>query len=316
VHARLTSHDNPAATTTLPIDPHGFEKYLEPTRLMEVDSPVLRAAAREVVGENRDAREAARRIADYVFTRLSKRSPDIGQPTALQIHALRTGDCSEHALYFTALCRAAGIPARRCSGWVCIGDDWGSHAWCEIWVGAWIGADPTTNEIGTRARYIFLTRPDDHDMVPGVLTAERTEIRIRRVEYDDGTLDFEAEEEEHDLAVYSGLRIGPLPEGWRVSRTTHQLRIRGPAVQIWASIAPDHGYRSPAILKRMRLPGSVDATLGPRAAVVRRFKNRAIWIVPLGRQYLLLQIRAESGTRFDDAALARIFLPTLKRDDG
>jgi hypothetical protein len=315
VRARLTSHDNSAATTALPIDPKGFEEHLKPTPLMEVDSPVLRAAAREIVGENRDARTAARRIVNYVFTRLKKQSPDIGQPTALQIHTSGIGDCSEHALYFTALCRAAGIPARLCSGYVCIGEDWGAHAWCEIWVGEWIGADPTTNEIGTRARYVFLRRQDDREMVPAVITAERTEIWIRRAEYDDGVLDFEGDED-HDLAVFSGLRIGPLPEGWRVSRTTHQIRLRSRAVQIWARISPDHGYRSLKILKRLRLRGAEEATLGPRAAVVRRFSNQTIWIVPLGRQNLVLQVRMEEGAKFTDATLARIFLPTLKRDDG
>jgi len=313
VHARLTSHDNPDATTSLPIDPKGFEEHLRPTPLMEVDSPVLRAAARKVVGETRDARTAARRIADYVFTRLRKQSPDIGQPTALEIHRSRIGDCSEHALYFTALCRAAGIPTRRCAGYVCIGNDWGAHAWCEIWVGEWIGADPTTNEIGTRARYIFLTRQEDRAMVPGVITAERTEIRIRRAEYDDGVLDLE--QEEHDLAVYSGLRLGPLPEGWRVSRTPHRVRLRSGSVQITAHINPDHGYRSLAILKR-RLNEAEEATLGSRAAVVRRFRNQAVWIVPLGRQNLVLQVRTKDGADFPDAALARIFLPTLNRDDG
>jgi hypothetical protein len=313
VRARLTSHDNPDATTRLPIDPKGLEEHLEPTALMEVDSPVLRAAAREIVGEIRDARTAARRIADYVFTRLRKQSPDIGQPTALEIHRSGIGDCSEHALYFTALCRAAGIPTRRCSGYVCIGDDWGAHAWCEIWVGEWIGADPTTNEIGTRARYIFLARQEDREMVPGVITAERTEIRIRRAEYDDGVLDLE--QDEHDLTVYSGLRLGPLPEGWRVSRTPHRVRLRGGSVQIWAGIRPDHGYRSTEILKK-RLDGAKETTLGSRTAVVRRFRNQAVWIVPLGRQNLVLQVRTDDGADFSDAALARIFLPTLKRDDG
>jgi transglutaminase-like putative cysteine protease len=313
VHARLTSHDNPKATTTLPIDPKGFEEHLKATPLMEVDSPVLKAAAREIIGATRDAREAARRIADYVFTRLRKQSPDIGQPTALTIHRSRIGDCSEHALYFTALCRAAGIPARLCQGYVCIGDDWGSHAWSEIWVGEWIGADPTTNEIGTRARYIFLGRPDDHEVVPGVITAERTEIWIRRATYDDGTINLE--DDEHDLAVYSGVRVGPLPEGWRASRSTRQLRLRSPAVRIWAQILPDQGYRSPAMIKRYRLRGGRDATLGSRRAVVRRFRDRAIWIVPLGRQYLLLNVQTADDT-FSDEMLAKIFAPTLNRDDG
>lgn len=315
VRVRLLSHDNPEATTTLPIDPKGFEEHLKPTPLMEVDSPVLRATAREIVGQTRDAREAARRIADYVFTRLKKRSPEDPEPTALQIHELRTGDCSEHALYFTALCRAAGIPARRCSGWVCIGEDWGTHAWSEIWVGEWIGADPTTNEIGTRARYIFLARPEDPEMVPGSIVADRTEIWIRRAEYADGTLDFESDED-HDLAVYSGIRIGPLPDGWRLSRTRQQIQIQGGRVRIWAAIAPDHGYRSPAMIKRYRLRGGRDAALGPRQAVVRRFGNNEIWIVPLGRELLMIQLRREDEAEFSDAVLAKIFLPTLRRDDG
>lgn len=315
VRAQLLSYDNPEATARLPIDPKGFEEHLKPTPLMEVDSPVLRAAAREIVGKTRDAREAARRIADFVFTRLKKRSPEDPEPTALQIHELRTGDCSEHALYFTALCRAAGIPARRCSGWVCIGDDWGTHAWSEIWVGEWIGADPTTNEIGTRARYIFLTRPEDREMVPGSITPARTEIRIRRVVYADGTLDFESDED-HDLAVYSGVRLGPLPDGWRVRRTQHQVQIQGAAVRIWAGIAPDHGYRSSAMIKRYRLRGGEDTALGPKKAVVRRFGTSEMWIVPLGREYLMIQVWKGDDADFPDAMLAKIFLPTLQRDDG
>lgn len=311
LRARLTSHDNPDATTTLPIDPKAFSEHLKATPLMEVDSPVLREAAREVIGDIRDARTAARLLADYVFTRLRKESPDIGQPTALTIHRSRIGDCSEHALYFTALCRAAGIPARRCSGYVCIGEDWGAHAWCEIWVGEWIGADPTTNEIGTRARYIFLTRPDDPESVPGVITPERTEIRILRAEFDDGVLDLE--QDDHDLEVYSGLRLGPLPEGWRVSRSTQYLRLHNGSVRIFARIHPDHGYRSVALLQR-QLRGARETKLGPRTAVVRRFGSQALWLVPLGRQNLLLQVQTDED--FPDAMLARLFLPTLTRNDG
>ena len=100
-----------------------------------------------------------------------------------------------------------------------------------------------------------------------------------------------------------------------MSRTPHRVRLRGGSVQIWAGIRPDHGYRSVEILKE-RLDGAEETKLGSRTAVVRRFGNQAVWIVPLGRQNLVLQVRTNDGADFSDAALARIFLPTLKRDDG
>jgi hypothetical protein len=111
VTARLKSHDEPAATCPLPIAAKGLEEYLKPTPLMEVDDPEVRALARHVVGDAQDAREAARRIAEFVFSKLEKASPPIDQPTMKQILAGGQGDCSEHALLFTGLCRAGGAAA-------------------------------------------------------------------------------------------------------------------------------------------------------------------------------------------------------------
>jgi transglutaminase-like putative cysteine protease len=314
VRARLKSYDDPDANTRLPIDPRGFEDHLRPTPLMEVDDPIVRRRARSIVGDEKDARAAATRIADFVFTYLEKGSPDIADPTAKQILANPTGDCSEHALLFTALCRAAGIPARRCSGYVCIGDDWGSHAWCEIWVGEWIGADPTTNEIGTRARYIFLQRPDDPDDPPGRITAERTQILVRQAEYSDGLLDLEGGKP--DLAVFSGIRLGPLPAGWKLKRFPDRIVLSGESFRIYAFIRPDHGYRALDTLRRRGASGWKPRPLGGRSAVVYEHGKRASWIVPLGRQNLRIQVMTWADAKVSDQLLAEVFAPTLNRDDG
>ncbi len=132
----------PGPTTTLPIEAKGLERHLESTALMPTDHEELQAVVAEVVGDEKDARTAAERLARWVFSELDKKSPEVAQASALQILRERRGDCSEHALLFVALCRAAGIPARECSGYVCIGHQWGAHAWAEIWLGEWIGADP------------------------------------------------------------------------------------------------------------------------------------------------------------------------------
>ena len=310
LRALLKSYDDPSATTSLPIDPSGFEEHLKATPLMEVDDPVLIEQAKRIVGDETDARVAAGKIADFVFRNLEMGSPDIGQPSCKAILRDRIGDCSEHALLFTGLCRAAGIPARLCSGYVCIGGDWGSHAWCEIWVGRWIGADPTTNEIGTRARYIFLSRPDDPNMTPGRLTAERTRILIRQVEYDDGKLDFE--NGKIDPTVLSGIRVADLPDGWSISRDRGAFAIiTNGDFTLWAGISPDHGYRSLAILSR-RFMGAKQKKLGRRDAVYGSDRSRSTWIVPLGRQNLLIQIRGDAPSA---EVLAAVLKPTLDRED-
>ena len=146
-----------------------FAKDLEPTVLMPCLHPDVKAAAERAVAGETDARRAVERIADFVYT-LEKQSPDVAEATALEILEDRRGDCSEHALLFVALCRAAGIPARRCSGYVCVGEDWGAHAWAEVWTGAWMGVDPTTNDVGTAARYLFFGYSDDPSSRPGVVS--------------------------------------------------------------------------------------------------------------------------------------------------
>ena len=276
---------------------------------MEVDNPEVRRHARRAVKDATDARTAAANIADYVFRLLSGNyDSTMGEPTAMQILENPGGDCSEHCLLFTTLCRSAGIPARRCSGYVCIGSDWGGHAWSEIWLGKWIGADPTTNEIGTRARYIFCDRQDDPDLKPAAIHAARTEILIRRAEYDDGTLDFE--NGEVDGAVFSGVQFAKnLPTDWKVERAGKRATLRTPKFRVDATIGPDQGYRKLDMLAGNN--GRV-TRFGGRTGLVQRFGRVTYWIIPLGRQNLHIRV---DGKNPPTAAIEAALKPTLDRKD-
>ena len=312
VRLKLKSYDNAESSATRPVSDEKFAEFLKATPLMEVDDPVVREAALTAVGEETDARKAATRIADYVFRALRKQSPEIGELTAREILEQRIGDCSEHARLFVALCRSAGIPARRCSGYVCIGSHWGGHAWSEIWIGAWIGADPTTNEIGTRARYIFTSREDDPDTRPAYISAERSRISIRRATFSDGVIDFEQVGEPNPV-VFSGIRLAELPKGWTVRHTMTYAKVQGPDVTATFYIRPDQGYRSLPLLRRRR-GRSVITALGSRSALRTDYGgNRTAWVVPLGRQNLLIDVR---GKDLPNETLAAILKPTLERDDG
>jgi len=61
----------------------------------------------------------------------------------------RKGDCSEHALFFNTLSRAAGIPTREVTGIINYqNNEFGLHAWNEVVIdGYWYPVDPTWNYI-------------------------------------------------------------------------------------------------------------------------------------------------------------------------
>jgi transglutaminase-like putative cysteine protease len=254
----LKRYDVPEARAQLPLDAETrarFASDLEPTPLMPADHERLVAKAREVIGAETDARKAALALARYVHGSLAKQSPEVASTTALEILEQGMGDCSEHCVLFVALCRAAGIPARRCSGYVNVGSMWGAHAWAEIWVGAWIGADPTTGEVGNQARYVFFGYPDRPDSFPGVVSA-RAAGRMRFVTtevQEAGGRVYDLRDRErwrvHDpqAGVYvhalAGLELRGVPEGWTVRLSGDaSASIAGPDFQAYLRCSADQGY--------------------------------------------------------------------------
>ncbi len=258
IPVELSAYDDPAARSTLAdVDSATFAGDLEPTLLMPCDHPDLVRTAREVVGDAPTLREAARRLVRFVYLRLQKQSPAVSDATALEILRDGQGDCSEHCVLFVALCRAAGIPARRCSGYACLGTQWGAHAFAEIWVGAWVSADPTTGEIGGAARYLFFGYQDRPGSFPGVVSS-RISGRIRlvttaiAVPEDEGGQRIDLTDEAAQrtsvpaegryVNALAGLEARGVPEGWRV-------QFAGPAglsIPVWSPFAADSDYFDPS----------------------------------------------------------------------
>lgn len=313
--AELTAYDAPGVTRPLPLDPTGFERDLEPTALMPCGHPDLKAAAEEARSGAADARLAAARLARWVHDSLEKESTDVAQASALQILEERKGDCSEHALLFVALCRALGIPARLCSGYVNIGPMWGAHAWAEIWVGAWIGADPTTGEIGTAARYLFFGYQDVPDSWPGVVSARiqgRIQLRLRALEEDGVRYDVPAPPAAAALEgpegggwwlhVPTGIEARGLPEGVRLTaRDAGRVDVFGPGIkrcQLWAQA--DQGDDLSAL-------GGLRTTFAGAPALSFEMGLRHVWLVHSRRRMIRVSLEAE-----DDAvrgALERMLAP-------
>jgi len=132
-----------------------MKPYLAPELNIESDDRAIKESAREIAGNHKDPVELAKRLMEWVYKNVKKR-PVIGIPSALEVLRTRVGDCNEHAFLLTALLRAAGIPARVCTGLVAVENRFLYHAWTEGFFGGWISMDATLNQMPADATHIKL----------------------------------------------------------------------------------------------------------------------------------------------------------------
>ena len=150
----------------LPLDREEHASSLASTVYCQADDPDIQETARRIVGEERNAWRAAKKIAEWISRELTP-NYDVGFASAREILENREGDCSEHTVLFTALCRAVGIPARALVG-IMYGDGiFAYHMWPEVFVGRWVALDPKwlardpeTGEYTTDATHFILGQSD------------------------------------------------------------------------------------------------------------------------------------------------------------
>jgi transglutaminase-like putative cysteine protease len=318
----LSRHDDPSAHATIPIAKPGFGRWLEATAQMQTHDALVQSTVRRVLGGETDARKAAAKLARFVYTTLTKRSLDVQQGDAVRILRECQGDCSEHCLLFVTLCRAAGIPARRCSGYVCIGSMWGSHAWAEIWTGAWIGADPTTGEVGTAARYLFFGYPDEPDSYPGVVSENaQGRMRIVTTRLAEGHASFrfgagrpmQRVDRAHGryLDVGTGLEAVGVPSGWKVrmSEDRFPFHVVGPDFSAIVRAMADQGEDLQTV-GRYYEGASGSGTFAGRPALALRRGDTRYYVLHSRRR--IVQIAINGGSDLERARLEKVLAPTFE----
>ncbi len=134
-------------------------EFLKATSTVQSDNEEIVNLSRTICGSETDLYKKAVRICGWVFKNM-KPSLTSNLPTALDILKAKSGDCSEYTVLFVALARAAGVPAREVSGLKYTGDlmhAFAYHAWPEVWVGRWLGLDPSWNQALNDATHIRLS---------------------------------------------------------------------------------------------------------------------------------------------------------------
>ncbi len=153
-----------------PVSDPGGGDNLKSTIIVEADHPGIKAQARKIVGDEKDAYLATKKIVQWVGDNLKKEygaSADRASDVLLQMK----GDCTEHSLLSVAMMRAEGIPARRIDGLVYIVTEDGVpalywHEWVEAFVGEWTQLDPTFNQQVADATHFALGEESNAEITP------------------------------------------------------------------------------------------------------------------------------------------------------
>jgi transglutaminase-like putative cysteine protease len=114
-------------------------------------TPSIRRTARRVVGSATNPYYQARRLYRYILGEVKySHMPHYalwprGQAESVYVHRHKYGDCGAQSMYFAALCRSLGIPARSCGGFQTFAGTPEGHFWAEFYLPGygWIPVDPT-----------------------------------------------------------------------------------------------------------------------------------------------------------------------------
>ena len=158
-----------------PYDPESREvrDYTVPRSRIESDDPRIVGLARQFAAEGNPYRRAWA-IYNYVIDHSSY--VDAPARGALSMLQSEVGCCADYAMLFVAICRAAGIPARECSGFVVKGGGtW--HSWAEFYLPdlGWIPCDPQAGDSSPEARELAFAEVSGP---PGVALARRHDITL------------------------------------------------------------------------------------------------------------------------------------------
>jgi len=148
-----------------------YKSYTSPYGNTEINTEI-REMAHSVVGDESNPYHAARKIYDYIVENVTYSFmphfvfwPRTELTESTYVHRYQWGDCGAQSMYFSAMCRALGIPARTTGGWQLFSGEFSGHFWAEFYLPnyGWIPVDTSAaqaelylKDIGDAQRRTFI----------------------------------------------------------------------------------------------------------------------------------------------------------------
>lgn len=147
VELRVRVGATPTKGPKLPVRGKKLAAFLTATPYEAITDERLMTVANGIVGASKDGWAAAKAINAFVYKHIKNKSLAKAFSTANEALESGEGDCTEHAVLFSALAKSVGIPTKLITGLVYVGGGegvFGYHQWVEVWMGkGWVAMDPT-----------------------------------------------------------------------------------------------------------------------------------------------------------------------------
>lgn len=150
---------------------------LRSTPFIQSENLTIEKTAREIVGDEPSALQASLALMNWVHQNV-KPVPTVSIPSATQVLAVRKGDCNEYTALFTALARSLGIPTKMVAGLVYQNGRFFYHAWPEVYLGRWVGFDPTFGQAPIDVSHIPLVKGNLKEQINLLSTLGQTKVFI------------------------------------------------------------------------------------------------------------------------------------------
>ncbi len=160
-----------------------IKRFSESTGSIPSDHPQIVELARRAIGDEKNRGAQVALLAKFVEEYIEDEY--VFASDLFDLIEEKKGDCSEHALLFTALARSLDIPCREVDGLVYLGDwckGFGMHAWNEVVIdGYW---EPVDASVGASPIDPFYIRFPEHEYKKSQIITSIPELKITVLKVD------------------------------------------------------------------------------------------------------------------------------------
>ncbi len=145
VKAYLTLTNSDLSSKSVRKDTVDLRPFMQSEKYIESDNPKIISLAKRLKGKSPQV--TVLNIYQYISGNIHYSGYNPSDVGALATLKTKSGDCTEFADLFVALCRASGIPARVIEGVLVSFKGEGKHNWAEVYFegSGWVTIDPTAN---------------------------------------------------------------------------------------------------------------------------------------------------------------------------